>query len=77
MDRDASRLFVSTGFTAGTSQVHHRDFPEVRATGSDPKDAAQHLSHQLAKALDSALTTWRREAIQNAMADVQAFLEGE
>jgi hypothetical protein len=73
MEPDSTRVIVSDGPTAGTSQVHHQDFPEVRADGESPKVAAVHLTHQLARALDSALTNWRREAIQNAINDVEAF----
>jgi hypothetical protein len=74
MDADASRVIVSTGFTPGAAQVHHRDFPEIRATGEDPPTAGRNLGNQLTKALDSALTAWRRESIQKAIADVEAFV---
>jgi hypothetical protein len=74
MTTDLSRVIVTTGATAHATSVHHRDFPEIRAEGEDPKTAAQHLSNQLARTLDSALTEWRRETINQAIADVQAFL---
>ena len=54
--------------------VHHRDFPEIRAEGPSPKEAASHLVNKLACALDSALTDWRRETIDHAIADVKAFV---
>jgi hypothetical protein len=73
METDARRVIVTTGATAGGTQIHHRDFPEIRAHGQDPADAAVQLVNQLTRALDSALTDWRRETIQNAIADVQAF----
>ncbi len=59
---------------ANQTQVHHRDFPEIRAEGSSPEDAAGHLANHLARALDSALTDWRRETLNKAVADVQAFV---
>jgi hypothetical protein len=74
MSTDQSRIIVTTGATAHASSIHHRDFPEIRAEGEDPKVAARHLTNQLTRALDSALTTWRRETINQAIADVQAFL---
>ncbi len=74
MSADKSRILVTIGgATAGGSSVHHRDFPEIRAEGASPSDAAQQLINQLSRALDSALTIWRRETIQNAIDDVEAF----
>jgi hypothetical protein len=75
METDPSRVIVTIGATAGAAQVHHRDFPEIRAQGENPAAAASHLVNQLTRALDSALTNWRRETIQHALADVQAFAE--
>ena len=75
MDADKGRIVVSSGATAGGSQVYHRDFPEIRAEGSTPAEAAVQLENQLTRALDSALTNWRREAVQNAIADVKAFAQ--
>jgi hypothetical protein len=78
MATDLSRVIVATGATAHTTSVHHRDFPEIRAEGENPKIAASHLANQLTRALDSALTQWRRDTIGQAIADVQAFVaQGE
>lgn len=73
MATEQSRVIVSTGATANTTTVHHRDFPEIRAEGRNPSDAATNLANHLTRALDSALTKWRRDAIQQAIAEVQAF----
>ena len=74
MVADKSRVIVSVGGAAmGGSRVHHQDFPEIRSDGPSPSDAAIHLSHQLTRALDSALTKWRRDSIEQAIADVKAF----
>lgn len=75
MDSDANRVVESTGFTAGTSQVHHRDHAEIRGTGHSVVEAGENLCNQLTRALDSALTHWRREGIERAIADVRAFIE--
>lgn len=78
MTTELSRVIVATGATAHTTSVHHRDFPEIRAEGENPKTAATHLANQLTRALDSALTQWRRETIEQAIADVRAFVaQGE
>jgi hypothetical protein len=70
-----TRVIVTTGSAgqANQAQVHHRDFPEIRAEGENPQAAAGQLVNHLTRALDSALTPWRRETIENAIADVQEF----
>ncbi len=75
MPTDLSRVIVTTGTTAHTASVHHRDYPEIRAEGETAVVAASHLVNQLTRALDSALTKWRRETIEQAIADVKAFVE--
>ena len=74
MDNRAGRLIVGDGQSPGSKRVHHQDFPEIRADGESPQDAAVHLANQLRRALDTALTNWRRQAIEAAIADVEAFL---
>lgn len=70
-----TRVIVTTGSAghAAQAQVHHRDFPEIRAEGETAAAAAGQLVNHLTRALDSALTDWRRGAIQQAIADVQEF----
>ncbi len=75
MSNDESLVIVTTGATAHTCSVHHRDFPEIHAHGEDPNAAAGHLVNALTRALDSALTDWRRGSINQAIAEVRAFLE--
>ena len=77
MATELSRVIVTAGATAHGNSVHHRDFPEIRAEGETPCVAASHLANQLTRALDSALTQWRRETIEQAIADVKAFVERE
>ncbi|HEU5117815.1 MAG TPA: hypothetical protein VFT74_14405 [Isosphaeraceae bacterium] len=75
MSGDKSKVVTSVDATGGGAQIHHHDFPEIRAQGHSPGDAAIQLLNQLTKALDSALTDWRRETIQKAMDDVKAFAD--
>lgn len=70
---DASRVIVADGPTPPMVQVRHQDFPEIRSQGETPAAAAAQLVNQLTRALDSALTNWRRDAILQAIADVEAF----
>lgn len=76
---DASRVIAQQDTTPGnsvaSSQVYHRELSEIRASGDSPKSAAEHLVNQLTRALDSALTDWRRQNIQQAIADVKAYID--
>ncbi len=71
---DLTRVIVTRGETSSTACVHHRDFPEIRADGETPAVAAEHLINHLVRALDSALTDWRRGGIQQAIQDVKAYV---
>jgi hypothetical protein len=73
MKTELTRVIVAHSGSSSTFVVHHRDFPEIRAEGGSPREAASHLVNKLACALDSALTDWRREAVDHAIADVKAF----
>lgn len=68
-----SPVIVSAGATPNSATVQHRDFPEIRAEGENAAAAASHLANQLTRALDSALTDWRRDTIQKAIKDVEEF----
>ncbi len=56
--------------------VHHRDFPEVRAEGDSPENAATRLAELLSRALDSVPSDCRRVILQDAISDVRAFAKG-
>jgi hypothetical protein len=75
MDTNPGKVIVTIGASASTARVHHHDFPEIGAEGASPKEAASLLVHQLSRALDSALIDWRRDRVNEAIADVQAFVE--
>lgn len=77
MQGDASRVIVTQTPGAFTTQIqtHHKDFPEIRAEGGTSKESGTQLVHHLTRALDTALTDWRRDSMQRAIADVQAFVE--
>ncbi|MGP0069577.1 MAG: hypothetical protein ACLQGP_39005 [Isosphaeraceae bacterium] len=75
MDTELSRVIVTISGSSSTASAHHRDFPEIHAEGGTPKEAASHLIHQLTRALDSALTDWRRDRVNQAIAEVQAFVD--
>ncbi len=74
MATDDSRVIVTTGATASTFTVYHRDLPEVRAEGETPAVAGTHLVNALTRSLDTALTDWRRSTLDQAIAEVRAFV---
>lgn len=60
--------------TVPTKQVHHRDFPEIRAEGSSVAEGAALLADRLSHAREGIESQWRREGIEQAINDVAAFL---
>ena len=74
MDTDSRRVTVIKSGNLTTASAYHRDFPEIRAEGGTPHEAASHLVNKLECTLDSALTDWRRERLEQAIADVKAFV---
>ena len=54
--------------------AHHRVFPEIRAEGSTALDAAGQLLRRLGSVLDGTPNHWHRGDLQQALADVEAFL---
>jgi len=73
---DPSRVNVAQGLAIYTGLfVSHHRFPEIRAEGSSATAAAARLRTKLNNVLDTALTPYRREAVEQAIADVQAFVD--
>ncbi len=77
METDSGRVIIAPNGTSSALSIHHRDFPEIRAIGGSPREAAGQLVNKLTRALDSALTDWRRESLGHALADVKAFVDQE
>jgi hypothetical protein len=78
MTTDRDRVIVTVGpcecHSVHTTQVHHRDFPEIHSEGEDRTAAGTHLVNQLARTLDSLPGGDRRQAIERAIADVRDFI---
>ncbi len=62
---------------AGTLQVHHQSFPEMRIGGSSAEEAAERLASRLESSLDVVVDPAHREPVRQAIADVQAFVKRE
>lgn len=76
MARDPSRLIVITdGYWKHirSTRVYHRHYPEIQGEGASFTDAAAHLSHQLARAIDSVHGRAKRDGIVTALADLEAL----
>src|SRR5215212_4518867 len=78
MSTDQDRVIVEDGLCAcsavHTKNVHHRDFPEIRAECGSVAEAVVHLAGQLANDREGARSGWHRESIDLAIADVNEFL---
>ncbi len=75
MTGDPSKITVTTGATADAVQVHHHDLPELHSDGESPEIAAENLANALTREVDSVADDHHREALQQALADVRAFVE--
>jgi hypothetical protein len=75
MTGDPSKIIVTTGATADAVQVHHHDIPELQSDGESPVIAAENLANALTREVDSVSDDHHREALQQALADVRAFVE--
>lgn len=73
MSIEITTILVEAAGDNGSHTAYHRDFPEIRACGSTAAEAVVQLGHQLTRALDSALTDWRRETLEGALADAKAY----
>jgi hypothetical protein len=77
---DADQVIVTmepcVGRSVHTPHVRHRLFPEIRAEGETPLDAAQNLLHKLTGALDAkGPDDWHHVDMEHALEDVRAFLD--
>ena len=57
-----------------SQRFHHRDFPEIWSEAGNDDEGARHLSCQLTRARESTCDDWQREAVDRAIADVDAFI---
>lgn len=70
-----SPVVITDDPAAVGSMAHHHNFPEIRAEGRSPADAAARLITKLERTLESALSAWRRDEIEQAIADVGAYVK--
>ena len=71
MSAATDKLVVNPGITAQSVQIYHREFPEIRSEGGSLAEAKKNLALHLTRALDSALTDWRRDLIQKTIAEIE------
>lgn len=59
-----------------TPHARHRLFPEIRAEGDSPEEAARNLFQKMTCALDAkGPNDWHRVELEHAIEDVRAYLE--
>jgi hypothetical protein len=79
MSEDVGRVVVGdalcTRCAVSAKQVHHRDFPEIRAECGSISEGATHLASQLSLYREGAQSDWHRGLIERAIADVAEFLD--
>jgi hypothetical protein len=57
--------------------VHHQSFPELRIGGQSAGEAAERLASRLESSLDAVSDPAHRVPVQQALADLRAFLNRE
>jgi hypothetical protein len=57
--------------TVHTVTAHHRSYPEIAVEAVSAARAVEHLERLLARSLEYDVEPWQREAMQQAVADVQ------
>lgn len=62
---------------ADTIDVHHQSFPEMHIAGRSAGEAAERLAQRLVSALDVVADQAHREPVQQAIADIKAFLDSK
>jgi hypothetical protein len=73
MNAETKSIHIEPSEESGAVIVYHRDFPEIRVQGCSEFEAVTLLCHQLTRALDSALTDWRRQSLQTALDDMHCY----
>ncbi len=72
MSESSDKLVVNPGLTSQSVSIYHREFPEIRSEGGNVAEAKTNLALQLTRALDSALTDWRRDLIQKTIDEIES-----
>lgn len=73
MDAPTARVVMIYTTVGAPPEVYHRDFPEIRSQAHTIEEAVTGLAHALTRAIDSALTNWRRESLEQALTEVRTF----
>jgi len=55
--------------------VHHRDWPEVYGEGETTREAAKDLLRHLFSQWDCVASNWRRQNLEQVIAETQDFLD--
>jgi hypothetical protein len=77
MDISSGNIIIHESTCVGsavhTVTVHHRNYPELAVEAITAARAAAHLERLLERALDYSSETWRRNGLQEAVADIRRY----
>jgi hypothetical protein len=77
MFADRARVSVDIGAAPELFKAHHCDLPELSTDGDSARDAAANLVQELERERDSTPDNLHRQPLDQAIADVRAYLERE
>jgi hypothetical protein len=75
MTTEPSKVTATAGATPDSVLVSHNGFPNLRAEGDTPEDAAANLVQGRTRASTDTEDAAHRDALRQAIAEVQAFIE--
>ena len=76
MTTEPSKVIATAGATPETVEILHRDFPDLRVDGDSLEDAAANLVQALTLMLNDTEDDQERDALRQAIGEVQAYIEG-
>jgi hypothetical protein len=77
MFADPNRIMVVIGPAPETFKAHHGDIPELHSDGESPHAAVSNLAQDLERELEGAADALHRQPLEQAIADVKAYIEQE
>ncbi len=75
MSGDPGKVVVGISPPPQAFQAHHGAIPELQSDGESPLAAATNLAQDLAREIDGTPDTLHREPAEQALTDVQAYIE--
>jgi hypothetical protein len=77
MIADPGRICIDIGAAPEQFKAHHGDIPELYVDGDSARDAVANLAQELERERDSTPDNLHRWPLDQAIADVRAYIEQE